>query len=41
MTETSGPQNGNNPGFHRVGTVGPAIPGFRTQIIEPDNSGKG
>ena len=41
MTETSGPQNGNKPGLHRAATVGPAIPGFRTQIIEPDNSGKG
>ena len=41
MTETSGPQNGNKPGFHRANTVGHTIKGFRTQIQDPDNLGKG
>ena len=41
MTETSGPQNGNKPGCHRANTVGHTIKGFRTQIQDPDNFGKG
>ena len=42
MTETSGPQNGNRPGLHKVATVGPTIAGFRTKIHEPEvETGKG
>ena len=41
MTETSGPQNGNKPGLHRAATVGPAIPGLRTRVQEPDECGNG
>ncbi len=41
MSETTGPQTGNYQGFHRLGTVGPTIDGFKTKILDPDPEGNG
>jgi len=41
MSETSGPQNGNRPGMHKIGSVGQEVYGCRTKINEPDPDGKG
>merc|ERR1719376_678476 len=42
MSETSGPQNGNRPGAHKIGTVGQEVYGYVTKIHDPDpEQGKG
>lgn len=41
MSETSGPNCGNRPGQHRLGSVGTTMPGCRTKIAEPDPDGNG
>lgn len=41
MSETSGPQTGNRPGQHRLGSVGPTLDGMKTRIAEPDPDGNG
>ncbi len=41
MSETSGPQTGNRPGHHRLGSVGQSLNGFRTKIADPDPDGNG
>ena len=41
MSETSGPQTGNKPGRHRLGSVGPSLDGCSTKIHEPDPDGNG
>ena len=41
MSETSGPQTGNKPGSHFIGTVGQTMTGCVTKINDPDPDGKG
>ena len=41
MSETSGPQTGNKPGCHRLGSVGPSLDGCLTKIFEPDPDSNG
>lgn len=41
MSETSGPQTGNRPGGHRLGSIGPSLEGCKTKIAEPDPDGNG
>lgn len=41
MSETSGPQTGNRPGAHRLGSIGPSLDGVMTKIHEPDPDGNG
>lgn len=41
MSETSGPQTGNRPGQHRLGSIGPSLDGVLTKISEPDPDGNG
>lgn len=41
MSETSGPQTGNRPGHHRLGSIGPSLDGIETRIADPDADGNG
>jgi len=41
MSETSGPQTGNKPGQHMLGSVGPTLDGMKTRITDPDPEGNG
>ena len=44
MSETMGPHNSNNtniPGGTRMGTVGPPLPGMKTDISSPGSDGEG
>ena len=41
MSETSGPQTGNKPGEHMIGSVGPTLDGMKTRIADPDPDGNG
>eukprot|EP00095_Tigriopus_kingsejongensis_P001487 snap_masked-scaffold124_size330879-processed-gene-1.10 protein:Tk01487 transcript:snap_masked-scaffold124_size330879-processed-gene-1.10-mRNA-1 annotation:"long-chain-fatty-acid-- ligase acsbg2" len=41
MSETSGPQTGNRPGQHRLGSIGPSLDGCKTKIFEADPDGHG
>ena len=41
MSETSGPQTGNKPGQHMLGSVGPTLDGMKTRIADPDPDGNG
>ena len=41
MSETSGPQTGNKPGTHKLGSIGHTLGGMQTSIAEPDSKGNG
>ena len=41
MSESAGPQNGNNMSHWRPGSVGPVMAGCRTKIYNPDENGDG
>ena len=41
MSETSGPQTGNRPGQHRLGSIGPSLDGCNTRIADKDPDGNG
>ena len=41
MSETSGPQTGNKPGMHKLGSIGHTLYDMETRIADPDPRGNG
>jgi len=41
MSESTGPQTINRPGFHKTSSCGPAMPGSEMKIADPDKAGNG